>query len=118
MEGSLLSERDLMRTHADTADAIMLLADRFSASARNEDLQLQFQVSLLRMAYECSGSCCESIQAAACLFQQQFGWPPCCMPCHSTADACRLSAPICTVASLNQAQLATSVRVWTESSGS
>ena len=46
VEGSLLSERDLIRTHADAAHAIMLLADRFSASARNEDLQLQFQVRL------------------------------------------------------------------------
>ena len=44
VEGSLLSERDLVRLHADTAHAILLLADRFSASARNEDLQLQFQV--------------------------------------------------------------------------
>ena len=48
VEGSLLSERDLVRLHADTAHAILLLADRFSASARNEDLQLQFQASLAR----------------------------------------------------------------------
>ena len=53
VEGSLLSERDLTRTHADAAHAIMLLADRFSASARNEDLQLQFQVCVA----ECSRSC-------------------------------------------------------------
>ena len=44
MEGSALSERDLIRAHAECAHAILLFADRFSPSAQNEDLNLQFQV--------------------------------------------------------------------------
>ena len=44
MEGSALSERDLMRARAESAHAILLFADRFSPSALNEDLNLQFQV--------------------------------------------------------------------------
>ena len=43
-EGSCLSERDLVRTQAHSAAAILLLADRFSPSAHQEDLGLQFQV--------------------------------------------------------------------------
>ncbi|BDA48910.1 probable potassium channel subfamily T member 2 at N-terminal half [Coccomyxa sp. Obi] len=43
-EGSCLSERDLVRTSAHCAAAILLLADRFSPSAHQEDLGLQFQV--------------------------------------------------------------------------
>ena len=44
MEGSALSERDLIRAHAESAHAILLFADRFCGSARNEDLSIQFQV--------------------------------------------------------------------------
>ena len=44
VEGSALSERDLVRTRAQSAAAILLLADRFSPSAHQEDLNLQFQV--------------------------------------------------------------------------
>lgn len=47
MEGSALSERDLIRAHAESSHAILLFADRFSPSARNEDLNLQFQVTFL-----------------------------------------------------------------------
>lgn len=44
VEGSCLSERDLVRSSAHSAAAILLLADRFSPSAQQEDLGLQFQV--------------------------------------------------------------------------
>jgi hypothetical protein len=44
VEGSALSERDLVKTRAHSAAAILLLADRFSTSAHQEDLGLQFQV--------------------------------------------------------------------------
>ncbi len=44
MEGSALSERDLVRTRAHAGSAILLLADRFSPSSHQEDLGLQFQV--------------------------------------------------------------------------
>ena len=47
VEGSALSERDLVRTRAQSAAAILLLADRFSPSAHQEDLGLQFQARLL-----------------------------------------------------------------------
>ena len=43
MEGSALSERDLVRTNAHASSAILLLADRFSPSSHQEDLGLQFQ---------------------------------------------------------------------------
>lgn len=46
MEGSALSERDLVRTRALSGSAILLLADRFSPSSQQEDLGLQFQVRL------------------------------------------------------------------------
>ncbi len=49
-EGSCLSERDLVRTSAHCAAAILLLADRFSPSAHQEDLGLQFQVRPLGVA--------------------------------------------------------------------
>ncbi len=49
MEGSALSERDLVRTRAQSAAAILLLADRFSPSAHQEDLGLQFQVPYARL---------------------------------------------------------------------
>lgn len=45
VEGSALSERDLVRTRAHLGSAILLLADRFSPSSHQEDLGLQFQVS-------------------------------------------------------------------------
>lgn len=44
MEGSALSERDLVRAKAETATACLLLADRFSPKPMEEDLNLQFQV--------------------------------------------------------------------------
>ena len=43
VEGSALSERDLVRTNAHASSAILLLADRFSPSSHQEDLGLQFQ---------------------------------------------------------------------------
>ena len=46
MEGSALSERDLVRTRAHSGSAILLLADRFSPSSHQEDLGLQFQVRM------------------------------------------------------------------------
>lgn len=58
VEGSALSERDLVRTRAHAAAAILLLADRFSPSAHQEDLGLQFQVAppfLCCLANECNG---------------------------------------------------------------
>lgn len=42
-EGSALSERDLVRTRAESASAVLLLADRFSPSVHHEDLSIQFQ---------------------------------------------------------------------------
>ncbi len=44
MEGSALSERDLLRAKAEAATACLLLADRFSPKPEEEDLNLQFQV--------------------------------------------------------------------------
>ena len=46
VEGSALSERDLVRTRAHSGSAILLLADRFSPSSHQEDLGLQFQVRI------------------------------------------------------------------------
>jgi len=46
MEGSALSERDLLRAKAEAATACLLLADRFSPKPEEEDLNLQFQVFL------------------------------------------------------------------------
>ena len=45
MEGTALSERDLQRSRAESASAVFLLADRFSPSYQQEDLNVQFQVS-------------------------------------------------------------------------
>ncbi len=44
IEGTALSERDLVRARAESTGAILLLADRFSADAKQEDLSVQFQV--------------------------------------------------------------------------
>ena len=44
IEGTALSERDLVRARAESTGAILLLADRFSADAKQEDLSMQFQV--------------------------------------------------------------------------
>lgn len=55
-EGSCLSERDLVRTSAHCAAAILLLADRFSPSAHQEDLGLQFQARTL-LSLGSSGGC-------------------------------------------------------------
>ncbi len=49
VEGSALSERDLVRTRAHSGSAILLLADRFSPSSHQEDLGLQFQVIRLSL---------------------------------------------------------------------
>ena len=46
IEGTALSERDLVRARAESTGAILLLADRFSADAKQEDLSVQFQVRL------------------------------------------------------------------------
>ena len=43
IEGSALSERDLLRAKAENATACLLLADRFSPKPHEEDLNLQFQ---------------------------------------------------------------------------
>ena len=43
IEGTALSERDLVRARAESTGAILLLADRFSADAKQEDLSVQFQ---------------------------------------------------------------------------
>ena len=43
IEGSALSERDLLRARAEGATACLLLADRFSPKPEEEDLNLQFQ---------------------------------------------------------------------------
>eukprot|EP00884_Botryococcus_braunii_P010005 jgi/Botrbrau1/19005/Bobra.0100s0039.1 len=48
MEGSVLSERDLVRSRAEAAHACLLLADRFSSNARQEDISIQFQVWALK----------------------------------------------------------------------
>lgn len=45
MEGSALSERDLMKAKAEGSTACLLLADRFSSKPEEEDLNLQFQAS-------------------------------------------------------------------------
>ena len=45
IEGSALSERDLLRAKAENATACLLLADRFSPKPHEEDLNLQFQAS-------------------------------------------------------------------------
>ena len=45
MEGSALSERDLMKAKAEASSACLLLADRFSPKPEEEDLNLQFQVT-------------------------------------------------------------------------
>ena len=61
VEGSALSERDLVRTSAHAASAILLLADRFSPSSHQEDLGLQFQArsgfELIRLAARISCEC-------------------------------------------------------------
>lgn len=44
VEGSALSERDLARTRAEAAAGVLLLADRFSPSPSQEDLNVLFQV--------------------------------------------------------------------------
>ena len=43
IEGSALSERDLLMARAEGATACLLLADRFSPKPEEEDLNLQFQ---------------------------------------------------------------------------
>lgn len=48
IEGSALSERDLLRARAEGATACLLLADRFSPKPEEEDLNLQFQVLLFK----------------------------------------------------------------------
>ena len=44
VEGSALSERDLRRARAESAVAVLLLADRFSPAPAQEDLNVLFQV--------------------------------------------------------------------------
>lgn len=44
IEGSALSERDLARARAEAAAGVLLLADRFSPSPSQEDLNVLFQV--------------------------------------------------------------------------
>ncbi|KAK9808990.1 hypothetical protein WJX72_007481 [[Myrmecia] bisecta] len=44
IEGSALSERDLQRVRAESTGACLLMADRFSEEAKQEDLNIQFQV--------------------------------------------------------------------------
>ena len=46
MEGTALSERDLQRSRAESASAVFLLADRFSPSYQQEDLNVQFQARI------------------------------------------------------------------------
>ena len=44
MEGSALSERDLVSARAESARACLLLANRFAHDTQQEDLSIQFQV--------------------------------------------------------------------------
>lgn len=44
VEGSLLTDNDLALCEAHRAEAILLLADRFSSSETDEDLDILFQV--------------------------------------------------------------------------
>eukprot|EP01025_Chloroclados_australasicus_P067787 TRINITY_DN939_c1_g1_i4.p1 TRINITY_DN939_c1_g1~~TRINITY_DN939_c1_g1_i4.p1 ORF type:complete len:335 (-),score=10.25 TRINITY_DN939_c1_g1_i4:1354-2337(-) len=48
VEGSALSDRDLIRVRAHQADAIMLMADRFCADTEKEDLSVLFQVWVVK----------------------------------------------------------------------
>ena len=57
-EGSALSERDLVRTRAEAASAVLLLADRFSPSVHQEDLSIQFQVCAPHTKRRCSIEVC------------------------------------------------------------
>ncbi len=57
VEGSALSERDLVRTRAHSGSAILLLADRFSPSSHQEDLGLQFQVRLKMVCLSSIAGC-------------------------------------------------------------
>ena len=68
MEGSALSERDLVRTNAHASSAILLLADRFSPSSHQEDLGLQFQArsGLILLKSRCRNPVSVS-HARACL---------------------------------------------------
>ena len=70
VEGSALSERDLVRTCAQSAAAILLLADRFSPSAHQEDLGLQFQVEVFALPPNgYAWQDCGDVQA------RPLGWP-------------------------------------------
>lgn len=44
LEGSAISSEDLVTAHAEKARAILLLADRFTTDAHQEDLSILFQV--------------------------------------------------------------------------
>ena len=65
VEGSALSERDLVRTSAHASSAILLLADRFSPSSHQEDLGLQFQARPgLRLTMLAARISCERLSPA------------------------------------------------------
>ena len=61
MEGTALSERDLQRSRAESASAVFLLADRFSPSYQQEDLNVQFQVSATHQQ-ACLAAVCSPLQ--------------------------------------------------------
>eukprot|EP00192_Tetraselmis_astigmatica_P006581 CAMPEP_0117686318 /NCGR_PEP_ID=MMETSP0804-20121206/22361_1 /TAXON_ID=1074897 /ORGANISM="Tetraselmis astigmatica, Strain CCMP880" /LENGTH=754 /DNA_ID=CAMNT_0005497953 /DNA_START=92 /DNA_END=2358 /DNA_ORIENTATION=+ len=44
MEGSILNEADLIRSHTESASAVLLLGDRWSQNIHSEDIGLLFQV--------------------------------------------------------------------------
>lgn len=81
MEGSALSERDLIRARAETAHAILLFADRFSPSARNEDLNLQFQVLRSHANCACLTNSANLMAHEACKYERRS----CCMEAHALA---------------------------------
>ena len=53
VEGSALSERDLARARAEAAAGVLLLADRFSPSPAQEDLNVLFQVWAVKSYTRC-----------------------------------------------------------------
>ena len=48
VEGSVFMERNLLRVRTSEAQAVMVLADRFSGATAQEDLDVQFRVWALK----------------------------------------------------------------------
>ena len=74
MEGSALSERDLVRTRAHSGSAILLLADRFSPSSHQEDLGLQFQVSTPTQTCSQLPQACPVNAPSYCITENKMSW--------------------------------------------